>query len=244
MPSDFPWEAMRLYYERMYYLKKNFWQTPAAQFGKLKEMVTRIEFQLRGAIHSHMVLWVSKTISQMITEDFIRADLPDPIDEPELHSAVIKYQIHECKDHICGGRGSGPNGKCRKLFPADISDRTYHQLGNKRYTYKRGPRDLYIVPYNAELLLLWDGHINVQYVTDENLVAYMVKYVVKVEPYSVLSKPTARTRMDVMVQARRIGSMEQIVLALGLDMVRCTTSSIFLPTAVLAMRNSTVRPVY
>jgi hypothetical protein len=89
MPSDFPWEAVRLYYERIYHLKTKFWKTPAAQFGDLKEMVTRMEFQLRGAIHSHIMLWVSKTIPQMINEKFIRADIPDPNIEPELYHLVI-----------------------------------------------------------------------------------------------------------------------------------------------------------
>jgi PIF1-like helicase len=244
MPSDFPWEAVRLYYERMYYLKTKFWKTPAAQFGDLREMVTRMEFQLRGAIHSHLMLWVSKTIPQMIDEKFIRADLPDRDHEPELYDLVVKYQVHDCKPHICGGPGAGPNGKCRKLFPADVSDRTYHREGDKRYTYARTERDIYVVPYNAELLLLWEGHINVQYVTDANLVAYIIKYLTKVEPYSLLNIPNGGTRTDAHILARRMGSMEQIVMALGYDMVRCTTSSIFLPTALPSMRNSTVRPPY
>ena len=244
MPSDFPWEAVRLYYERLYYLKTKFWKTPAARFGDLREMVTRMEFQLRGAIHSHLMLWVSKTIPEMVEERFIRADLPDPDDEPELYDLVVKYQLHECKAHICGGPGAGPNGKCKKLFPADISDRTYHRQGDKRYTYTRTGRDIYVVPYNAELLLLWGGHVNVQYVTDGNLVAYMIKYITKVEPYSLLNMPNGGTRTDAHILARRMGSMEQIVLALGYDMVRCTTSSVFLPTALPSMRNSTVRPPF
>ena len=117
-------------------------------------MVTRMEFQLRGAIHSHIMLWVSKTIPQMISDKFIRADIPDPNIEPELYRLVIQYQVHECKTHICGGPGAGQDGKCKKGFPCDIAEYTHHRRGDKRYTYERTERDLYVSPYNAELLLL------------------------------------------------------------------------------------------
>jgi len=180
----------------------------------------------------------------MISEKFIRADIPDPNIEPELYRLVMQYQVHECKTHICGGPGAGQDGKCKKGFPCDIAEYTHHRRGDKRYTYERTERDLYVSPYNAELLLLWEGHLNVQYVTDAQLVAYMIKYITKVEPYSLLANPDGRTRMDSHILARRMGSMEQIVMGLGLDMVRCTTSSIFLPTALPSMRNSTVRPVH
>jgi hypothetical protein len=46
------------------------------------------------------------------------------------------------------------------------------------------------------------------------------------------------------IKARRMGSIEQIVICLGLGMVRYITSLIFLPTATPGMRNSTVRPPY
>jgi hypothetical protein len=41
------------------------------------------------------------------------------------------------------------------------------QTANPRYTYKRLPKHVYVVPYNAELLLLWEGHFNVQFVTNK-----------------------------------------------------------------------------
>jgi hypothetical protein len=241
LPSNHPWEGVQYFYERIHWLKEKFWRTPLAKIGKLRELVERYEFQLRGAIHTHWLLWTEKQIDQLIEEGFIRADIPDPEREPKLYALVKKYQIHVCKDNICGGPGR--KGKCSKGFPCDVSDRTYHQDRNPRYTYKRGPEDRMVSPYNAEMLLLWEGHCNVQYVTSEHLAAYVTKYVTKNEPLSmVYTGGDAAIKNHIL--ARRVGSMEVMVLALGLDLFRCTSGVLYLPTELPQMRQYTVKPVH
>lgn len=69
----------------------------------------------------------------------------------------------------------------------DPSPTTNHQPGNPTYTYKRLLEHAYVVPYNAELLLLWEGHCNVQFVTSEGLASYITKYVTKGEPLSLVN---------------------------------------------------------
>lgn len=60
-PTNFPWEAVEYYYERIYHLRRYLLANPRVSgFGKLKEMVIRYEFQLRQAIHSHMLLWTEQ----------------------------------------------------------------------------------------------------------------------------------------------------------------------------------------
>ena len=49
--------------------------------------------------------------------------------------------------------------------------------------------------------------------------AYIIKYITKVEPYSLLANPDEHTRMDSYILARRMGSIEQIVIGLSLDIV-------------------------
>ena len=86
---DIPWEAVEYYYEWIYQLWKGFITNSAINgFGRLYESVIHHEFQLRQAIHSHMLLWVEKNIADLIKEDYIRADLPDPWKEPELYELV------------------------------------------------------------------------------------------------------------------------------------------------------------
>jgi hypothetical protein len=172
--------------ERIHNLKSKFWKGKSghAKFGTLKELIERFEFQLRGAIHSHCLLWTEKSIVKLLADGFVRADISDPEKEPELHSLVMKYQIYKCKDNICGGPGR--YGKCSKGFPADVSGSTFYQTGNPRYTYARTEADVWVVPYNAQLLLIWEGHCNVQFVTSQGLASYVTKYVTKNEPLSTV----------------------------------------------------------
>ena len=96
----------------------------------------RREFQLRAAIHTHSLLWTEKSIDQLITEDFIRADIPDPIEEPLLYHLVIQHQIHQCHQDLCGGNAVD-NNHCTKGFPAELLEKTYQRPHELRYTYKR-----------------------------------------------------------------------------------------------------------
>ena len=86
-----------MFYERLHNLKNKFWKTSHAGFGELQESITRIEFQLRGAIHTHCMLWVEKSVEELIAEGYIRADRPDPQKEPILAQLVDLYQTHHCK---------------------------------------------------------------------------------------------------------------------------------------------------
>src|SRR2546430_12892168 len=155
LPSNRPWDAVNYYYERWLNLKRHFLRKPQISgYGTLQEMIERHEFQLRAAIHTHSLLWTQRTIDELIAEDYIRADLPDPILEPELHTLVQQNQIHSCANHSCrlGRRDDEP---CRKGFPASLEPRTYHQDGELRYRYKRlKEADRWVVPYCPRILLL------------------------------------------------------------------------------------------
>jgi hypothetical protein len=72
MPSNYPWEGVQYYYERIHYLKTKFWKGEFghAKFRALKELIERFEFQLRGAIHSHCLLWTGKSIEELLTDGF------------------------------------------------------------------------------------------------------------------------------------------------------------------------------
>jgi hypothetical protein len=244
LPSDRPWDAIQYYYERIYWLKKEFFRKPQySKFGVLKEMVERHEFQLRQAIHTHNLLWTEKSTEELIQNGYIRADLPNPDLEPLLYELVQKFQVHTCAERFCGGP-QAPTGKCRKGFPADLSNRVFQKDQDLRYTYKRlSEADCWIVPYNAELLLLYEGHVNVQYCTTGGLATYISKYVTKAEPKSIVNVNSSNHTTSHLL-ARRMGSMECMVLLLGFCIFHMTSGSMYLPTAMPTMRNSTVKPVH
>ena len=48
-----------------------------------------------------------------------------------------------------------------------------------------------VVPYHPETLMIWNAHMNAQYVTSKGFARYITKYIAKAEPhkYMVLRNP-------------------------------------------------------
>jgi Helitron helicase-like domain at N-terminus len=248
LPSDFPWEAIQYYYERIYHFRRFFLcNRNASGFGKLQESVTRHEFQLRQAIHTHMLLWVEVTIEEMIERKFVRADLPDPQQEPELYQAVMAHQIHTCREHICGKPPghADVNHPCRKGFPQPLSPVTHCRKGDKRYLYARfKAADQNVVPYSPAVLLVWGGHVNVQYVTDTGLSKYVAKYVTKAEPKSIVATSNLEDRIKTHIEGRRLGAMEVICLLDSKPILKLSSSVLYLPNSLPEVRTYAIRPVH
>ena len=242
LPSNRPWDAVQYYYERLYWLRKEFLRKPGmSMFGCLLEVVERHKFQQCGAIHSHCLLWTESKQDKLLSDHFIRADVPDPLKEPELYSLVVKHQIHNCDPEYCGG--PLPNdGPCRKGFPTPLAEYTHVQSGELRYRYaQKKEEDRHVVPYNARLLLIWKAHCNIQYCTTGGLANYVSKYVTKSEPKSIVSI-NSQDHVTSHLEARQIGSMEMMVLLLGHPIFLMTSACIYLPMAPPELRSATVKP--
>ncbi|RIA82856.1 hypothetical protein C1645_834724 [Glomus cerebriforme] len=121
----------------------------------LNHFFEHIEFQNREASYTHLILWIKKSIPEIISENFIRSDLPNPNLEPEFYQLVLIYQIHIYNPAKYGD--PAPSGQ------------------------------IWVVPYHAPTLLIWNAHINIQYVNTKNLGKYFTKYVVKSEPSYVFN---------------------------------------------------------
>ena len=231
LPSNRPWEAVQFYYRRYQNLKDKLLRNrKLSGFGAMREFAERHEFQQRGAIHTHSLLWVQKPLSDLISEEFIRADLPDATTEPELHQLVIRHQIHTCSGQLCR-KDCNDAIQCRKGFPADLSSHTHQKAGELRFTYKQlNDADRWVVPYAPRILLIWDAHCNVQYCTSGGLAKYISKYVTKPEPKGIYS-PNKQDSISQHIMARRLGSMEVMALLLSKPIFHVSSNSIYLSTA-------------
>ena len=117
----------------------------------------------------------------MIAENLIRTDLPDSVTEPDLYAKVMANQIHTCNSK-CGGPAA-PGHVCKKNFSRPFSPATYYDNDTHRYIYKCiKPEDQWIVPYHPQTLMIWDAHMNIQYVSSRGLARYLSKYISKSEP--------------------------------------------------------------
>ncbi|PKY55080.1 hypothetical protein RhiirA4_292604, partial [Rhizophagus irregularis] len=98
--------------------------------------------------------------------------------EPDLYEKVKANQIHTCSLK-CGGPAA-PGHTCKKGFPHPFSPYTYFDTDTQRYIYRCiKPEDQWVVPYHPQILMIWNAHMNIQYVSSQKLAFYLTKYIAK-----------------------------------------------------------------
>lgn len=154
----------------------------------------RVEFQLRGSPHVHMVVWCEqmpafdspqgvKLLDQVVT-----CNVPDPGYDKEMHDLVVKLQTHK-HTHTCFKE----NTICRFAFPRPVSnvtkildeDQTTRNKG-KFYILKRKENETMINSYNTEILKMWSANIDIQPCGSAlGIAIYISKYISKSEPTKI-----------------------------------------------------------
>ena len=81
------------------------------------------------------------------------------------------------------------------------------------------------------LLILWDGHINVQYVTQTGIEQYLVKYISKVEPSHFVNY-SKTNNIKSFLDLRVISSLEASALILGHHFVQSNFRVKYLNTTI------------
>ncbi|CAN0875201.1 ATP-dependent DNA helicase PIF1 [Linum grandiflorum] len=120
----------------------------------------------------------------------IVGELPDPLIDPVGYDPVTKFMVHG----PCGeSRLSSPcmkNGRCSKFFPKQFASETTFDA-NGHVTYRRRQTTVvvkksgttldnrYVVPYNRDLLVKYQAHINVEICHKGQLIKYLFKYITK-----------------------------------------------------------------
>ncbi|CAN1172158.1 hypothetical protein LINPERPRIM_LOCUS30907 [Linum perenne] len=168
--EDKPFVVARVFRLKVIALKKDI--TQKGFFGKTVADLHTIEFQKRA------------------NDKAISAKLPDPNIDPFGYETVSKFMIHG----PCGiSRPTSPcmdDGRCKKNFPKAYNSKT--RLDNDAsVTYKRRDNgvtvdregitmdNIYVVPYNRDLLVKYQAHMNVEMCHQGRLIKYLFKYVTK-----------------------------------------------------------------
>jgi hypothetical protein len=187
LPTNRPFHCANYFVHKFKSLKNELYKkSDLTGFGNITDFFDRVEFQNRGAAHTHSCYWTTNSIETMIMNDVIRSTMPDPVHEHELYAAVVANQIHTCNAKC---QGPAPPGQtCKKGFPRPYSETTHYEEGNSRYVYKcLTEADSWVVPYHPAILLIWNAHMNAQYITDKGFARYMIKYIAKSEPSHVFN---------------------------------------------------------
>jgi len=181
---QYPVETVVAFYKRLDMFIRSCIHNKKGPFGEVIDYWFRIEYQNRGALHCHMLLWICE---DTIPEDVVIAEMPrysgkdiEVKHQTFLAREYVKtFQMHTC---IIGSCRKDKFAKCNYGFPYSIQLSDEMNESKMGYKYMRNSEeDKNVVPYNLYALMLWNGHINVQKVTPNGIEAYLCKYVSKPE---------------------------------------------------------------
>ncbi|XP_074361953.1 uncharacterized protein LOC141702153 [Apium graveolens] len=171
----------------IHYIKKE------QPFGKVMACLYTIEFQKRGLPHAHILLFLHtsmKNPSPEYIDTIISAEIPDINIDHDGYNAVKKSILHG----PCGqANASSPcmqHGRCTKFFPKKFNDITaigedgfpiYRRRNTGISVEKKGTLldNRYVIPYNRNLLVKFDAHINIELCNSARSIKYLFKYINK-----------------------------------------------------------------
>uniref|UniRef100_A0A2N9FAR6 Helitron helicase-like domain-containing protein n=1 Tax=Fagus sylvatica TaxID=28930 RepID=A0A2N9FAR6_FAGSY len=121
-------------------------------------------------------------------DNIISAELPDKLTDPGDYEAVKQYMIHG----PCGAANPRSpcmvDNKCMKHFPKKVYNDTvidedgypiYRRRDDGKMVEKNGVLldNRFVVPYNIDLLVKYQAHINVEWCNRSKSIKYLFKYV-------------------------------------------------------------------
>ncbi|KAI9116475.1 hypothetical protein K1719_012642 [Acacia pycnantha] len=122
--------------------------------------------------------------------NFKKEEIPDRDVDPELYELVGSYMVHGPCGKLLRSAPCLKDGRCSKYFPKRYTERTvvdengyptYRRRNNGRMVTRKGVEldNRYVVPYNARLLKLFAGHLNVEKTNQSRAIKYLFKYISK-----------------------------------------------------------------
>ncbi|XP_037474121.1 uncharacterized protein LOC119350347 [Triticum dicoccoides] len=161
------------------------------QFGKTKAIIFTIEFQKRGLPHAHILIFLDgkekgKRLKPSQTDEIICAEIPDKDKDPETFEAVKNFMMHGPCGEANPKSPCMEKHMCSNYFPKEFCDETivdednfprYRRRDNGRQIDKGGVKlnNGSVVPYNKDLLVKFQAHINVELCNRYMSIKYLFK---------------------------------------------------------------------
>jgi hypothetical protein len=122
--KDFALEAALCFNRRFLMSKGVILSDTKRPLGKVKEYWWRREYQKRGSVHIHMVVWIAD--KSTIPVDAVVAEIPRQENYPSVSSDEIdRYRkaVQRVMEHTCSKERCITNtGKCKYGYPFEIND--------------------------------------------------------------------------------------------------------------------------
>jgi hypothetical protein len=144
--------------------------------------------------HTHILIWLHSNFKCRTLEDvdsIVSAEIPDKFTNPKCYEIVSRFMMHG----LCGL--ANPKSQCMnkgvssKRFLKKFKTQTVFDDNGFVYYRRRDLKDnfvikngiqvnnRYVIPYNMELLLRYNAHINIEICCQSILIKYLFKYVSK-----------------------------------------------------------------
>ena len=171
------------------------------QFGPITAFVSAIEFEKRGLVHAHVIIFLD-AVAKFSLQDprnidkLISAEIP-PVISPHLRELVLKHMVHD----PCNANPQPRcmrEGRCSKNFPKPFRSETASVEGDYYVSYMRRS------PENGGE---WEGRIKKSKVTGTTKIILDNSWVVPHSP-DLLRK--FRTHMIVEHSISRVGSIKYL----------------------------------
>ncbi|KAL4598101.1 hypothetical protein ACB092_11G035000 [Castanea dentata] len=162
-------------------------------FGKVIAVVYTVEYQKRGLPHAHILLFLHHDDKHPTTAEIdriISAEIPDLNEDSLVYEAVKQYMVHGPCGSINSKASCMIENKCTKHFPKKFCSQTtvdedgfpiYRRRNNGRFVERNEVKldNRFIVPYNIDLLVKFQAHINVEWCNRSRSIKYLFKYITK-----------------------------------------------------------------
>ena len=222
-----PVEAVLYMNKYLKHFMAKFVKNPKSPFGKNIAYFIRHEYQSRGAVHYHILLWSEP--DSFDEKSIVMAEMPRGEKNPDrqydifvqtLRKMVKKFQTHKCTERchkkIKYRRSGAVKGherrrseKCKYGFPAPLSDVEYMDIEGRKMIYvRREEEDRNIVSYNLELLVNGYRHHNVMKIGETFPIQYIVKYITKIEKEANIKLPKKTGSVAKYLTRRTMGAAE------------------------------------
>lgn len=196
-------------------------------FGDVAAIVWRIEWQMRGLPHLHMLIILRKHIlTSADIDSYVSAEIPEPNTDSLLHQLIMANNIHKpcdtCEDATCHR-----DGTCKRNFPKKMASFTVI-TGDKFPIYRRRGlhfgtvtdynnvsrpiTDEWVVPFSPYLTLKYRCHINLEVAAHVKCFKYLYKYVLKPPDSAAIIVD----EIEAYLQGRMLSASEAVFRILGL----------------------------
>ncbi|XP_074378070.1 uncharacterized protein LOC141719593 [Apium graveolens] len=194
-------------------------------FGKCIGVMHVIEFQKRGLPHVHILIWLSpesRPNSIEKVDQLVSAEILDTNSDLIAYEAVKNYMMHGPCGKDLYTSPCMVKGKCIRHFPKRFNGNTYfddcgfpvyRRRNTGRVINKKGINldNQYVVPYNRDLILRFQCHINLEICNSSRSLKYLFNYCLKGHDTTTMLLKNKSNKSGNEQNARSVKNLDEVM---------------------------------